>query len=202
MMPAGLVVVGTSWGGLSALSSLLAELAPAFPLPLVLVQHRGSDPRSVLRDLLQECTDLAVREVEDKEQVLAGTVFLAPPDYHLLVDRDHFTLSMDPPVRFSRPSIDVTFGTAADAYGPALVGVVLTGANEDGARGLRCIADRGGLPIVQDPATAESAVMPAAARRLVPTAEVLSITGIARRLGQLANASGAAAAGRPAGNAS
>ena len=181
-----LVVVGTSWGGLNALSQLLRRLPPTFPLPMAVVQHRGKEGTSVLRDLLQDCTQLPVREVEDKDPMEPGTIHLAPPDYHLLVEDGSFALSVDPAVRFSRPSIDVTFSAAAEVYGRRLVGVVLTGANDDGARGLRCVADRGGVALVQDPATAESPVMPRAALTRVPTAETLPLPALADRLAELA----------------
>ena len=190
--PYALVVVGTSWGGLNAVSLLLRHLPARFPLPIVVVQHRGRDATNLLRELLQDTTALRVRDVEDKDPLDGGTVLLAPPDYHLLVEEGHLALSVDPPVRFSRPSIDVTFNSAADAYGARTIGVVLTGANDDGARGLRCIAERGGVAIVQEPATAESAVMPAAALRRVADAEVLTIPDIARRLAALAGVSEAA----------
>ena len=194
--PVDLVVLGMSWGGLHALSTVLHRLPPEFPLPLAVVQHRGKDATSLLAELLQDCTALPVRDVEDKDPVAGGGVYLAPPDYHLLVEDGYFTLSVDPPVRFSRPSIDVTFGSAADAYGPRVAGLVMTGANDDGARGLRCIADRGGIALVQDPATAESPVMPVAALRRVPDAEVLPLDGIAARLAALAGLAPAAREGR------
>lgn len=190
--PHALVVVGTSWGGLNAVSLLLRHLPSRFPLPIVVVQHRGRDATTLLRDLLQDCTPLEVRDVEDKDPLDGGTVFLAPPDYHLLVEEGHLALSVDPPVRFSRPSIDVTFNSAADAYGARTIGVVLTGANDDGARGLHCIAERGGVAIVQEPDTAESAIMPSAALRRVAGAEVLPIPAIAHRLATLAGVAEAA----------
>ena len=187
-MDRALVVVGTSWGGLNALSRLLRRLPDTFTLPMAIVQHRGKEGTSVLRDLLQDCTRLRVREVEDKDALEEGNIYLAPPDYHLLVEEGHFALSVDPAVRYSRPSIDVTFSSAADSYGPRVVGVVLTGANDDGARGLRCVADLGGVAIVQDPATAESPTMPRAALARVPEAESLVIEAIADRLAELAAA--------------
>jgi two-component system chemotaxis response regulator CheB len=128
---------------------------------------------------------LSVMEVEDKMPMEERTLFVAPADYHLLIDRGFFTLSTEAPVRYSRPSIDVTFNSAADAYGAATIGVVLTGANSDGSRGLRRIFDRGGLAIVQDPATAESATMPSAAVRCVPAARVQPIPEIAATLTRL-----------------
>jgi two-component system chemotaxis response regulator CheB len=132
-----------------------------------------------------------VSEVEDKEPMRAGHLYIAPPDYHLLIDEGHFALSTDPPVRFSRPSIDVTFASAAATCGAGVVGVVLTGANADGAEGLRRIVQRGGRAIVQDPAGAESAIMPTAATRAVPEAEVLPLERIGARLVELATAESA-----------
>jgi two-component system chemotaxis response regulator CheB len=126
-----------------------------------------------------------VCDVEDKAPIVGGNIYVAPADYHLLVDHGQFSLSTEEAVLFSRPSIDVTFTSVADAYGPRAVGVVLTGANADGAQGLRRIFDRGGLAFVQRPETAESATMPAAAIRAVPGARALTIPEIAARLALL-----------------
>jgi two-component system chemotaxis response regulator CheB len=186
-----IVVIGTSWGGLSALRALIAGLPKDFGLPLIVVQHRHKQSDHLLPQLLQEDTALCVAEVEDKAPIAAGSVFVAPADYHLLIEDGHFSLSTDEPVRYSRPSIDVTFVSAADTYGERAVGVVLTGANADGARGLKRIHDRGGLTFVQTPATAESPAMPDAAIRCVPQARVLTIGEIAAQLGTLPAASGA-----------
>lgn len=177
-----IVLVGTSWGGLSAMRELVAGLPDGFALPLVVVQHRHRESDHLLASLLQDRTSLHVCEVEDKAPIEPGSVFVAPPDYHLLVEDGYFSLSTDEPVRFSRPSIDVTFESAADAYGSQAVGVVLTGANADGAVGLRRIYDRGGLAFVQRPDTAESPAMPAAAAEAVPRAQVLTIPEIAAAL--------------------
>ena len=177
-----MVVIGTSWGGLSAVSTVVADLPATFALPLVVVQHRSPDAPGLLAELLQHRTRLTVLEVEDKQPILAGHVFVAPPNYHLLFDRGVFSLTTDAPVRYSRPSIDVTFTSAADEYGRGAIGIVLTGANEDGSVGLKRIVDRGGYAIVQDPATAESAVMPQSALRAVARARVLPLSGIARHL--------------------
>jgi two-component system chemotaxis response regulator CheB len=177
-----IVVVGTSWGGLNALRELVGKLPADFRIPTVLVQHRHLQSDHLLSTFLQERTRLEVSEVEDKMPIEPGTVFVAPADYHLLIDRGFFTLSTDPPVRYSRPSIDVTFYSAADAYGAGTIGVVLTGANSDGSRGLRRIFDRDGLALVQDPVTAESPTMPSAAIRCVPGARVLPIDQIVTTL--------------------
>ncbi len=139
----------------------------------------------MLATLLQDRTTLGVYEVEDKAPIVAGNVYVAPPDYHLLIEPGYFSLSTDEPVRYSRPSIDVTFVSAADTYGAKSVGVVLTGANADGSRGLKRIFDRGGKAFVQSPATAESPTMPTAAIRCVPQAMVMTIEEIAAELTKL-----------------
>ena len=181
-----IAVIGTSWGGLSALSTVLAGLPATFALPIVVVQHRSPDAVGMLAELLQSHTRLIVAEVDDKHPVLPGHVHVAPPNYHLLVERGYFSLTTDAPVRYSRPSIDGTFASVAVEYGPHAVGMVLTGANEDGSLGLRRIADRGGYAIVQEPASAESAIMPTAALRLVPRAQVVPLAQMAGHLLTLA----------------
>jgi two-component system, chemotaxis family, protein-glutamate methylesterase/glutaminase len=179
-----LVAVGASAGGLGALRELVAGLPPEFDVPVVIVQHRARESQ-LLCELLQECSPLRVQEVVDKLVVEPG-VFVAPPDYHLLLDDGSFSLSVDEPVRYSRPSIDVMFESASDEYGSATIGVVLTGANADGAAGLSRIVERGGHAIVQDPETAEVKVMPRSALKAVPDAEVLPVERIGRRLVELA----------------
>jgi two-component system chemotaxis response regulator CheB len=183
-----IIVVGTSWGGLAALHELIAGLPRGFGIPVVAVQHRHRESGPMLTTLLQDRTSLCVCEVEDKAPIAAGNVYVAPPDYHLLIERGYFSLSTDEPVQYSRPSIDVTFVSAADTYGGSAVGVVLTGANSDGSRGLKRIVDRGGLAFVQSPDSAESPAMPAAALRCVATARALSIKDIAASLTALAPA--------------
>jgi two-component system chemotaxis response regulator CheB len=180
-----LVVVGTSWGGLAALRTLVAGLPDSFQMAVTLVQHRHKDSDHLLRTLLQERSTLEVCEVEDKMPLEGGHIYIAPPDYHTLVEPGHFSLSTDAPVRYSRPSIDVTFSSAADSYAHRTVGIVLTGANADGSDGLRRISDRGGLALVQDPDSAESRLMPAAAQRAVPRARVMSLDGIVAYLATL-----------------
>jgi two-component system chemotaxis response regulator CheB len=183
-----IIVIGTSWGGLSALSVIISALPSTFALPIVVVQHRSPDAAGFLAELLQGRTSLSVAEVDDKVAIAAGHVYVAPPNYHLLVERGFFSLTTDAPVRYSRPSIDVTFGSVADAYGRTAVGIVLTGANEDGALGLKRIAVRGGYAIVQDPETAEGAMMPRAAWRMVPRARVLPLELIPTHLVTIAPA--------------
>jgi two-component system chemotaxis response regulator CheB len=179
------VVVGTSWGGLAALRAIIGGLRQDFDIPVAIVQHRHRDSDRLLARFLQEHTQLRVCEVEDKQPLDSGQVFIAPANYHLLVEQGHFALSTEAPVRYSRPSIDVAMTSAADAYGHKAVGIVLTGANADGAEGLRRIADGGGLAVVQDPASAEANTMPTAALRAVPTARVFSLDRIGPFLGAL-----------------
>ncbi len=183
-----IVVIGTSWGGFAALCELIAGLPGGFGLPTVVVQHRQKGSDDSLASLLQDRTPLPVCEVEDKSPIAGGNLYVAPPDYHLLIDGNMFSLSTDAPVRFSRPSIDLTFASAADTFAERAVGVVLTGANADGSRGLRRIVDRGGLALVQQPATAECPVMPRAALRCVPEARALTIRKIAEALGEVSGA--------------
>ena len=182
MTDISIAVVGASWGGLAALSQLVKDLPKDLPIPIAVVQHRSRTADDLLSSLLQDLTPLRVVDVEDKEPFEPGTLYIAPANYHLLVDNGHFSLTTDPVVRFSRPSIDVTFISAGDAYPNSTVGIVLTGANDDGSRGLRHIVNRGGRGIVQDPETAESKTMPAAALRAVPEAEVLPLAAIGPRL--------------------
>jgi two-component system chemotaxis response regulator CheB len=180
-----IVVVGASWGGLAALSRLIGGLPPDFRAPLAVVQHRSLHADNLLTSLLQDVTPLRVVDVEDKEPLVPRSVYIAPANYHMLVENGHLSLTTDPKVRFSRPSIDVTFLSAADTYPGSTIGVVLTGANDDGSRGLRHIVDRGGRAIVQDPVTAASPVMPQAALRAVPEAIVVTLDEIASCLVQM-----------------
>jgi two-component system chemotaxis response regulator CheB len=184
-MDYSVVGIGTSWGGLAAMTKLLGALPGDFSLPVVVVQHRGKDSDRLLSELLQDATELTVCEIEDKEPLVPGTVHIAPANYHVLIDAGYLSLTVEEPVRFSRPSIDVMFSSAADTYGSGAIGVVLTGANEDGARGLSHIVKRGGRALVQDPKTAEIPIMPVAAIKAVPGAEVLPLDALAPRLIEL-----------------
>ena len=189
MTKVGLVVVGASWGGLHAIETVLGSLPPDFAAPVVIAQHRQIDSSDgMLVRLLNARCALTVCEPEDKQALKPGDVLVAPPDYHLLVERGAVALSVDAPLNFSRPSIDVLFTSAADAYAERAVGVVLTGANADGAVGLAQIAARGGIAIVQDPETAERREMPDAARQAAPGARVLALEQIGPALAQLAGA--------------
>ena len=180
------IAIGCSWGGLEAVSSLFEGLPVDLPAALIVAQHR-QHARSELAHLLGQHTSWPVCEADDKEPIRPGQVYLAPPGYHLLVDGERFALSTEAPVGGSRPSIDVMFESVAEAFGPRVIGVVLTGANADGAEGLRAVIRHGGLAVVQDPATAEKRAMPDAARALnadaivVPLDEMAAtITGLVR----------------------
>jgi two-component system chemotaxis response regulator CheB len=185
-VPSEAVVIGASAGALEALSVILPALPAQFGLPLMIVVHMPPNRRSVLAELFQAKCQIAVREAEDKEPLSGGTAYFAPPDYHLLVETDRsLSLSSDEPVLYSRPSIDVLFESAADAYGPALIAIVLSGANEDGAAGLKAVVDGGGTAIVQCPNGAFAAAMPEAARAMCPGAQILSLREITAYLRSL-----------------
>jgi two-component system chemotaxis response regulator CheB len=159
-----IAVMGISAGGMNALSTILPALPCDFPLPLVIVHHRHPTSDSYLAHALDRKCEITVKEAEDKESIEPGVVYIAPPDYHLLTEDERiFSLSNDKRVNHARPSIDVLFESASDVYGSKIIGIVLTGANNDGSLGLKRIKQRGGLAIVQNPETAESSSMPKAA---------------------------------------
>jgi two-component system, chemotaxis family, protein-glutamate methylesterase/glutaminase len=173
------IVIGGSAGALEALLVVLAGLPATMTIPVVVVLHIPRRKPSLLANLLGQSLGRPVREPEDKEPLAPSVVYVAPPDYHLLVDHGPvFSLSVDEPVNFSMPSIDVLFESAADALGPRLVGVVLSGANADGAKGLRAIVQAGGLALIQAPEQAPSSAMPAAAIGMCPGARVLPTESI------------------------
>lgn len=160
----GAVVIGVSFGGLQALQAILPLLPADFPVPIMVVQHHNPQAGDFLALHLNKQCNLCVKVAEEKEKATAGNVYLAPANYHLLVEDDHtLSLSCDEKVNFARPSVDVLFESAADVYGSKLIGVILTGANSDGSEGLRCIQESGGVTVVQDPETAEAPNMPEAA---------------------------------------
>src|SRR5258708_17179913 len=150
-MPFEIVVIGASLGGQRALRTVLAGLPARFPAAVAVVEPLGKSSDSMLSIFLQKQSALPVIEAEDKQAIFSGHVYLAPPDYHLLIEGDHFALSTEDPVWYARPSIDVLFESCANTYGRRAVGVILTGANQDGAQGLAAIKARGGLAVVQDP---------------------------------------------------
>lgn len=159
-----LIAIGASWGGLNAVGRVLQTIPGEISAAIVVAQHRSSERSDLgLEHLLSRRTKLPVRSVEDKDPILPRHVYVAPPDYHLLVEPGHFALSIDERVHHARPSIDVLFESVADAYRERAIGVILTGANEDGASGLARIKWYGGVAIVQDPSEAERRVMPEAA---------------------------------------
>jgi two-component system chemotaxis response regulator CheB len=182
----GLVTIGASWGGLHAIEVVLEGLPEGFRTPIAIAQHRAVDSGSgALSRMLALRSGLDVCEAGDKDPVEKGRVFVAPPDYHLLVDEDGFALSTEGLVNHSRPSIDVLFESAADVFADRLIGVILTGANEDGAHGLTRVKRRGGVTIVQDPDTAEKRMMPEAAIATGAADHVLPLEGIAPKLAEL-----------------
>ena len=183
------VVIGASLGGLQAVATLLSHLPDDCPVAIAVAQHRAAMPNDDLAAIWQHSTSMAVRDVEDKAAIEPRHVHVAPADYHLLVEsRGQFALSTDPPVLWARPSIDVLFESAAEAYRDRLIGVILTGASADGSRGLRAIRDRGGCALVQDPLTAECAVMPQAALAATDVNHVLALPDLGRVIGALASA--------------
>ena len=175
----GIIVVGASAGGLRALEMVLGGLPRGFPVPIVAVQHRSRESSDAYADILGRSVKLPVREIDDDDALRAPGVYLAPPDYHVLIEPGRMVLSVDDPVSYSRPSIDVLFESAADVYGAKVLGVLLTGANHDGAQGLSRIKQAGGYAIVQDPRTAESPEMPAAGIAAAPVDQVLALEDIA-----------------------
>ncbi len=182
-----LIVIGTSWGGLQAIEILLSGLPKDFPLAIAIAQHRQRNAGDLLCDLLQRHSVLPVLEVEDKVAIAPGYVYLAPADYHLLVEPGNFALSIEAPVLYSRPSIDLLFESAADAYTDRAIGVILTGANKDGSQGLATLKRRGGLAIVQEPSEAESSSMPTAAIAATQVDYILPLTKISSCLINLAD---------------
>ena len=181
-----LVAIGASWGGLRALGSILPGLPEDFPAAIVVVQHRHADsPRDAMSGLLDSSCRLPVRDVEDKDPIRPGHVYLAPADYHLIVEPGHFALSTEESVDFARPSVDVLFETAADSYGPGLIAVVLTGLNADGSKGLAAVSRRGGYVIAQHPDSAEKVNMPTAAIATGLVDRILATGDIAAALVEL-----------------
>jgi len=180
------VVIGSSAGGLNALKVLFTGLESRFKLPVIIVQHISPDTENYLIHILKDLKKLTVKEADEKEKPVKGMAYIAPPNYHLLIESDQtFTLTVDERVNFARPSIDVLFETAAEAYQDTLIGIILTGANNDGSKGLRKIKHLGGLTIVQDPETAEVDSMPRAAILSTQVDKILTIEEIAPFLNSL-----------------
>lgn len=180
------IVIGTSQGGMAALTRLLPGLPQDYSIPVIIVQHvHPSQGESSTKYYDERCA-LAVKEADDKESIQSGHIYFAAPNYHLLIEKEKiFSLSIDNKVNYARPSIDVLFESAADTYSSDLVGIILTGANNDGAHGLDKIKQKGGLTIVQDPETAESSSMPQAAIDVVGADYVMSLEEIKNLLIEL-----------------
>ncbi|WP_245294953.1 chemotaxis protein CheB [Pararhizobium antarcticum] len=177
------MIIGASAGALEALSSILPALPAGYPLPIFVIVHLPPNKRSVLAEIFNIKCRLRAIEAEDKEPVEPGVIYFAPPNYHLLLEgRSNIALSGEEAVLFSRPSIDVAFESASEAWGDRLTGIVLTGANHDGARGLQAIGRSGGTMIVQDPASAYAQAMPEAAMLASPNAHVFTLPEISSYL--------------------
>lgn len=171
------------------MEELLPPLPSTYPLPIIVVQHLHPLQDNLFVEYLDRQSALVIKEADEKEKIEAGRAYFAPPNYHLLIEDDRtFSLSVDEKVNYARPSIDILFESAADVYGGDVIGVILTGANNDGALGLRLIKERGGLAIVQDPGTAESPLMPQAAIEATQVDYVLALPAIARLLMEKADA--------------
>ncbi len=168
-----MIVIGTSAGGLYALISVFAKLPEDYPFPIAVVQHRSKEHNELLEEVLQIKCKIKIKQADEKETLKGGCVYIAPPDYHLLIEKDStLTLSSDPQVLYSRPSIDVLFESAAVVFREKLTGIILTGANSDGAAGIKEISMNGGVTIAQDPGEAEFPYMPEAA---IATRKVMHI---------------------------
>lgn len=174
------IVIGTSAGGLNALKTVLINLPENYPIPILVVQHISADSEDFwIKNLNTHCK-IKVKEAEEKEVITKGNVYIAPPDYHVLLEHDKtITLSQEEKVNFSRPSIDVLLETASDVFQDKLIGIILTGASKDGARGLKKIKKNKGITVVEDPATAEFDLMPTEAIRASQPDYILSNQQIA-----------------------
>lgn len=178
-----LIVMGASSGGLDTYSKIFAALPKDFKIPIMLIQHVSPLSESVLPEILNKITALKVKEAEMGDIIMPGHIYTAPPGYHVLIDTDNtVSLSVDDPIHYARPSIDVTFESAAAIYGDRLVGVILTGANDDGAHGLLKIKQCNGLTLIQDPCTAIAKVMPEAAKKLTKTTKCYSIEDLITKI--------------------
>lgn len=183
------IVIGTSAGGLFALSVILEKLPSGYPVPLVVVQHRSKDQKGVLEEVLQIKCKISIKQADEKEKIEGGFVYIAPPDYHLLIENDQtFSLSSDEPVHFSRPSIDVLFETAAMVFKDTLIGIILTGANDDGAAGIAAVKEYGGLTIAQHPDEAQFPFMPEASIETKSVQYIWSLTEIKNFLLKISDA--------------
>lgn len=178
-----LIVIGASAGGIKAITYIISALPKSFSFPIIVVLHRLKNASSKLEDVLQHNCRIEIKEADEKERIVPKRVYIAPANYHLLIENDK-TMSLDYSelVNWSRPSIDITFESASKVYKKGLMGILLTGANNDGARGLKVIKDNGGHTLVQDPETAEASSMPAAAIKLGADTKVMTIPEITEYL--------------------
>ena len=192
-----LIVFGCSWGGFYALREIFGSLPPDFRVPIVVVQHRMAQAEDSLHSSMQSASRLPIADVTDKEPLLGGAIYLAPSDYHTIVEGKYLALSTEEVVQFARPSIDVLFESAANSYGGDLIAVILTGANEDGAEGLRRVKELGGYTIVQHPDTAIRREMPDAALAKVRPDRVMTLSEIGPHLVELCSSSVGDQHGRP-----
>ena len=180
------IVIGSSTGGMEALKIILEVLPKDFPVPILIAQHISPHSDNYLAKFLDNACKVSVREAEEKEKAIPGHVYLAPPNYHLLVEKDGFiSLSVEARVSYARPSIDVLFESAAEAYKGGLIGIVLTGANSDGSKGLKRIKECRGLTIVQDPNTAQAEAMPRAAIGATNVDHIMPLTEIGQLLNKI-----------------
>ena len=181
------IVIGVSSGGMTALKFMFSVLPASFNIPIIAVQHISAHSNNEWIELLNEKSNLTVKEADEKQKIKSGKVYVAPSNYHLLIEKDKtFSLTIEERVNFARPSIDVLFESAAEAYKEKLIGIVLTGSNNDGAKGLQRIKECGGLAVVQDPETAESPYMPTSAIATVQPDYILSLEKIVQLLIKLA----------------
>lgn len=177
------VVIGVSSGGMNAMKVMFSLLPKEFNTPIIIVQHISSQSENLWIRLLNDKSNLYIKEADEKESIEHGKVYIAPPNYHLLIERNKtFSLTIDERVNFARPSIDVLFESAAEAYKNKLIGVILTGSNNDGTNGLKRVKEYGGLTIVQDPATAESNYMPTSAIAAMQMDYILTLENIIKLL--------------------
>jgi two-component system, chemotaxis family, protein-glutamate methylesterase/glutaminase len=173
------IVIGVSSGGMNAMKVMFSQLPKNFNIPIIIVQHISPRSDNQWINLLNEKSDLYIKEADEKERIEQGKVYFAPPGYHLLIERNKtFSLTIDERVNFARPSIDVLFESAAEVYKSEVIGVVLTGSNNDGTKGMKRIKEYGGLTIAQDPATAESGYMPASVIAAMQVDHILPLDDI------------------------
>jgi len=177
------IVIGVSSGGMTALKFIFSALPAVFSIPIIIVQHISAHSDNEWIELLNGKSHLTIKEADEKEKIEIGNVYIAPANYHLLIESDKtFSLTIDERVNFARPSIDVLFESAAEAYKNKLIGIVLTGSNNDGTKGIKRIKELGGMVVIQDPETSESSTMPASAIAAIQPDYILSLEKIVQLL--------------------